>query len=164
VNPDVERQSYLNLPLYIVKVNTKRPPILGCDWLLKVQIDWSKFKKQKPAYIQQVCEVESVEFDANAHCEVVNKIEKEFSQLISKENNSIKHFEANIGIKTNARPVFRKAYSVPVALKPAVEKELEKQVQQGILREIKFCSGPRPLLSKRKIQMMFVFVATSSVL
>jgi hypothetical protein len=90
------------------------------------------------------------EFDSKAHNEVVDKINKDFHQLISQDVSSIKHFEANIVLKENVSPVFRKAYTVPVALKPAVEKEIDKQVQQGILRPLKFSKWATPMVVVEK--------------
>jgi hypothetical protein len=55
-------------------------------------------------------------------------------------------YEANINLKEGACLVFRKAYSVPLALKPAVEREIRKQVEMGILTPVKYSTWATPIL------------------
>ncbi|KAF4528093.1 hypothetical protein B566_EDAN014526 [Ephemera danica] len=152
VNSDSsDGRMYEKLPLYVTLVESRRPPLLGCDWLTEVKINWSQFKKERNDYLGELgsCKSECT-FDEAAHSEIIDVIKHEFPMLLGKDVGCIKQYEANIVLKENASPVFRKAYSVPVALKPAVEKELDNQVAQGILYPVKFSQWATPIVVVEK--------------
>ncbi|XP_050502926.1 uncharacterized protein K02A2.6-like [Diabrotica virgifera virgifera] len=58
----------------------------------------------------------------------------------------IKHFEVKFNIKDNVIPIFKKAYSMPYAIKPLVERKLDQMVQVGILKPVKHSEWASPIV------------------
>ena len=61
-------------------------------------------------------------------------------------HNTIKTFTADVVLKKNAQPVFKKARPVPYALKEAVESCIETSVKEGILQPVKHSNWASPVV------------------
>lgn len=61
-------------------------------------------------------------------------------------NSVIKEFNVEIKLKDNATPIFHRAYSVPYALKSAVECELRRMVDAGILTKVSCSNWASPIV------------------
>lgn len=53
--------------------------------------------------------------------------------------------KATLHIKRNVKPVFCKARLVPFALQPAVEKELDRMLAEGIIIPVEFSNWATPV-------------------
>lgn len=62
----------------------------------------------------------------------------------------MKGTKATLHLKKNVRPVFCKARSVPFALRPAVERELERMQSEGIIMPVEFSEWATPLVCAPK--------------
>ena len=73
---------------------------------------------------------------------------KEYEDIFKKELGTLKNYRAHIHVKDDIQPKFYKVRSVPYALKQQIEKEFEKQVEEGILEpvELSDCAPPIVLL------------------
>ena len=56
------------------------------------------------------------------------------------------HYKAHLTLKQNARPVFRRPYSIPFAIKDRVGKELDRLEEQGVLRRVDYSDWASPVV------------------
>ena len=59
-------------------------------------------------------------------------------------------FEAKLHLKPNSQPKFVKARTVPFALKPAVERELDRLEQEGIIEKVTHSEWASPVVAVPK--------------
>ncbi|XP_013404718.1 uncharacterized protein K02A2.6 [Lingula anatina] len=119
----------LQLPLIVAKGSGK-PPLLGYGWLQKLKLNWKEiFAISQP-------------LGPNVGEELMNKYENLFSEGYGK----IKEFKAHIRVKEDASPVFCKARPVPYALKPAIEAELNRLEQSGIIEKVDHSEWAAPIV------------------
>ena len=128
INVNVEYQGQREtVPLVVVK--GVKEALLGRDWLKVIKLDWKM--------LFQTTAVKSVE-------EVVRKYNEVFEGKI--EHSIIKQFEANVRLKPEAQAVFRKARPVPYALRSAVEENLQKAIDEGIMKPVKTSKWASPIV------------------
>ena len=84
---------------------TNQPPIIGRDWLSKIQIDWNGVFHINGKTLQ----------------EVLDKHESVFEKGLG----TMKNFKAKLYLKAGATPKFVKARPVPFAPRPKVKASLE---------------------------------------
>ena len=58
----------------------------------------------------------------------------------------MKGAKATLHLRKDVKPVFCKAQSVPFALRPAVERELERMQSEGIIMPVEFSEWATPLV------------------
>lgn len=76
--------------------------------------------------------------------EVLNR---DFPNLLSEETSrTINGYTAEIIVKDNIQHIFHKAYSVPFALRPQVEEELNNLVSQGVIYPVTHSSFASPIV------------------
>ncbi|KAJ8348953.1 hypothetical protein SKAU_G00275420 [Synaphobranchus kaupii] len=114
------------LPLYVVKGNF--PSLLGRSWLEEISLDW-------PA-IRKICKGES-------HLSVV--LEKH-AEVFNDELGTMKEITIKLNLKPDSRPKFFKARTVPYAIKPKVEAELEALVKSGVLEPVRQSDWGTPIV------------------
>ncbi|XP_013396381.1 uncharacterized protein K02A2.6-like [Lingula anatina] len=78
----------------------------------------------------------------NVEEELMNKYENLFSEGYGK----IREFKVHIRVKEDASPVFCKARPVPYALKPAIEAELNRLEQSGIIEKVDHSEWAAPIV------------------
>ena len=108
----------------LVIVDGDGPTLLGRDWLRHFRLDWVKLHK------------------------INSQHSSKLEELLSKHAN---HFEPGLGkivettaklyLKKEARPKFCRARLVPYALR-----EIDRQVEQGILEPVKFSKWATPVV------------------
>ena len=113
------------LPLLIVAGN-ERPPLFGRDWIQGIQLDW--------AGLHQIRE------------KVSASIISRFLAVFSKEVGKIKGYKAIICQRQGTKPIFKKSRSVAYALQPAIEIELNRMQQEGILEPVESSEWATPLV------------------
>ena len=72
------------------------------------------------------------------------------SALIAEGMGQLKGTTARLYLKEGGRPRFYRARQVPYALRDQVAKEIDRQVQLGILEPVKFCPWGTPVVPIRK--------------
>ena len=113
------------LPLILVAGN-ERPPLFGRNWMQGIQLDWAK--------LHQIRE--------KATASIVSR----FPAVFSAEVGKIQGYKAVIRLKEGTKPIFKKSRSVAYALQPALETELMRMQQEGILEPIESSEWATPLV------------------
>ncbi|XP_049276083.1 uncharacterized protein K02A2.6-like [Rhipicephalus sanguineus] len=115
------------LPLYLV--DQAGPPLLGREWLHTVRLDWNQ--------IWGLNHVSRSVFDLSSRMkERLETLLAKYKMLFKDELGAITDERAELFFKAGHRPRFLKARNVPFALQSAVEAEIEKLVQLGILTPV----------------------------
>ena len=66
-------------------------------------------------------------------CSNTTGMVSEFPEVFQKDVGCIKGYTVTIRLKENAKPSFKKSHSVPYALQPALDAELERMQKEGII-------------------------------
>lgn len=115
------------LPLYLV--DQAGPPLLGREWLRTVRLNWNQ--------IWGLNHVSRSVFDLSSRTkERLESLLEKYKMLFKDELGAITDERAELFFKADHRPRFLKARNVPFALQSAVEAEIEKLVQLGILTPV----------------------------
>ena len=104
----------------------QRPPLLGCDWLHSIKLDWAELHHVKKG----------------SSADTVNK----FPTVFQKNVGTIKGYKANIRLKEGAKPIFKKSRPVAYALQPILEAELNRMQKEGILEPVESSEWATPLV------------------
>ncbi|XP_037273492.2 uncharacterized protein LOC119165415 [Rhipicephalus microplus] len=130
------------LPLYLV--DQAGPPLLGREWLRTVRLNWNQ--------ILGLNHVSRSVFDLSSRTkERLESLLEKYKMLFKDELGAITDERAELFFKADHRPRFLKARNVPFALQSAVEAEIEKLVQLGILTPVntsEYATPAVPLLRK----------------
>ena len=98
-------------------------PLLGRDWLCKLQLNWPE--------LLQMTRAESV------HKLEIQSIKEEFADVFRKNYVGLLiGLEAEIELKEGSSPKFYKPRPIPFTLRTQVEEELRKQVANGELQPV----------------------------
>lgn len=125
---EYEDQLYEKLPLYIVEGD--QPTLLGRNWLQHIQLNWSLLKVDMETPLQ----------------EILDKHEEVFRDELGR----MKHVQAHIELKQDARPRFRKARPVALARRNLVGKALDDLEAQGLVTQVKYSSWAAPIVTPLK--------------
>ncbi|XP_052771110.1 uncharacterized protein K02A2.6-like [Mya arenaria] len=116
------------LDLYVVE-NENRP-LFGREWLKVLKLDWSSIK---------TLQVDNAEVKVKA-------LKAKYKSVFSKDLGTVKGVKAHLKVKENTTPKFVKARTVPFAMKPKIEKELEKLVDDGVLEKVTHSQWATPIV------------------
>lgn len=116
------------LPLYVVQ---KGGAILfGREWLRKIRLDWNSINKVS---------VESIKTETN-------RLMDKHKSVFRDEIGCVKGIKGNLILQENANAVFMKARPVPYAIKPKVEKELDRLEKEGIISKVATSEWATPIV------------------
>ena len=138
VNKDDESDEKIQLPIVVTKGNG--PVLLGRNWLNRVRLNWRRI------------------FETNAIGAVSartghSQLDKELDnarEVFDSKLGLMKDFQVDIKLKQDAVPKFYRARPVPYVLKPAIEAELEKLVNQGVFKQVSTSAWAAPIVPVRK--------------
>ena len=102
-----------------------RPTLFGRDWLKHIRLNW--------------CEI----------CHIglgVEEVIAKHQNIFSAQTGSLKGLQASLKIHSDVTPKFLKPRSVPYALKPAIEKDLERLENAGIIRQVTYSDWATPIV------------------
>ena len=142
-----------NLTLFVVDLPRRSICLMGRDWINYFHniIDWNKFKSNyNESKSVNVCIKSKHEFDKTTHQEAVNLIQKQFPNLIKDDFGLIKNFQARIILKPGSPTTFHKPYDLAIALREPVRRQLETEVQFGILEKVKYSDYASPIVAVGK--------------
>ena len=106
-----------HLPSYVVE--GEGPSLMGRDWLRQVRLDWKSIGVASMGGSPSKVEV------------LLDKYSEVFKDGLGK----MRTFEASLHLQPGSRPKFFKARPVPFALKQAVERELDRLDELGIIKK-----------------------------
>ena len=121
-------QQTVTLPLLVVA--GVGASLLGRNWLEKLTLNW------KTIYSVNVDQLQAV----------LNQNSDVFKPGVG----TLKDYKAHIFIDSTVPPKFCKARSVPYAMRPLVEAQLDKLVQEGILTPIQYSDWAAPIVPVMK--------------
>ena len=105
----------MQLPLVVAQ--GKKPVLLDCNWLEKLDLDWSTILKV-------------------SHVPAAEDILAKYEALFEKRYGHIKVYKASIQVREGAQPLFLKARPFPYALKEKMEQELQRLEDERIICKV----------------------------
>ncbi|XP_064478224.1 uncharacterized protein K02A2.6-like [Ornithodoros turicata] len=105
------------LPLHVLQQTGL--PLIGRDWLRNIRLDWQSLNSVKPDTTRDI-----------------QRLLHKYQDVFSESLGQITEEEASLFLKEGTTPRFMKARTVPLALRPAVEKEIKKLVEMGIWKPV----------------------------
>lgn len=129
-----EKRNILNKPTsFIVIRENIRIPLLGRDWLNQLRPNWR----------EELLQIDTVKSNSSSRF----KIPEQFNQVFTKDKKaSIVGFKANIVLKENVTPVFKKAYGIPYKILDEVDRQIEEFVKKGLWTPLRFSEWASPLV------------------
>ena len=115
------------LPLLIVPGDG--PALWGRNWLSAIRLNWQAIK-----YVTQGIE----------------SILSRYPDLFKEELGTMKGMEIKLSIAKDAVPRFKKPYPVPYALRGAVERDLERLENLGVIEKMNFSHWAAPIVTVPK--------------
>lgn len=115
--------------LIVVQSEREFIPLLGRNWLDAINPSW-----RREILINSIkTEVEKIDFK-NIERILLAKYPSVFSGI---SQGTIKDFQVELDIEENARPIFFKPYTVPYGLRDAMESEVERLLNLGIIYPVR---------------------------
>ena len=128
-----------NLSIYVV--DEEYAPLLGRTWIRCLDISLQEIDKDRQNSKSPNVEVNQVESDA-----IVTQILSKYAEMFEKKVGVIPNEKGNTELRPNVKPVFIGARTVPYALRPLVEKELESLEEQKVLTRVDSSDWGSPLV------------------
>ena len=126
----VKYGEYVNMhELYVVE--GKGPSLLGRAWLETMRLDWQSLK------VDSVSECSPTSLKA---------VLQEYSDVFSSELGTMKEFQAKLTVREETKPRFCRPRPVPYALKGAVEKELDRLEESGVVERVSHSDWAAPIV------------------
>ncbi|ETW98372.1 MAG: hypothetical protein ETSY2_42930 [Candidatus Entotheonella gemina] len=111
--------------LYVVKGSG--PALLGREWLSKIKLDWSSIKSVfRSTTVDELC--------------------GKYSEVFQSGPGAMTQIKAHLNLRQDARPVFRRPYTIPFAIKDKVAQELDRLEEQGVLRRVDYSEWASPVV------------------
>ncbi|XP_055918834.1 uncharacterized protein LOC129950912 [Eupeodes corollae] len=122
-------------PVKIYLIRSDRKPLLGREWLRKVKLDWIRIFTNHPQTPMQKDEINQIHGE-EAHGYDLRGMVSKFPNLFEPFTAKIIGMQARLFLKPNATPRFFKARRLAFPLWHATERELERQVAEGLLVKV----------------------------
>lgn len=126
-------QLYPNLCLFVVE--SAGAPLLGRDWLSKIQLDWAGVKSL---------------YSQGSVKQQVSELKAKYPALFDGTLGKVRGVEAKLELQEGATPRFFKPRPVPFAVQQPIADELESELQQGILKRIEYSDWASPIVALKK--------------
>ena len=104
------------------------PTLLGRNWLHHIRLDWSSIKAVLP------------------HQRSLTDLMEKYHGVFTDELGTIKNHKAKLSVAQSATPKFHRPRSVPFAMKNAVEDELDRLENIGVLEKVTFSEWAAPIV------------------
>lgn len=128
VDVEYQNKTYKALPLTVVAKG--KQCLFGLDWLRIIPLDW-----------KEVMKVES-----RVPEESLSQLLKQYELVFREELGIVRNATATLQLQPNAQPKFCAPRSIPFALKPQVEQELQRLVENGSLEKVTYSDWGTPLV------------------
>ncbi|XP_059621313.1 uncharacterized protein K02A2.6-like [Phlebotomus argentipes] len=138
ISPVVGGRVLKDVNLYLSEESSRRP-LLGREWIKKMDwIDWN--------VILELNQTEESVARSKIF-EMTEKLKRYYAKVFDKSRGKIEGIQAELRLKDNAKPVFIKERSVAFSKKKAVEKEIQKLVDDGVLRKVNQSNWATPVVA-----------------
>ena len=111
------------LPLIVVKGDG--PPLLGRDWLQNIVLDWKEIKQVSTS---------------------LDGLLQKYNTLFDNKLGTMKGVHAKLAVKPDSKPKFCRARTAPYALREAIEKDLNRLQQSGVVESVKYSDWATPIV------------------
>jgi len=118
--------------VYLVKNNVR--PIFGREWMSLITVQLKK------------TDMYHLEINNKCETELVHDLENQFSKLFGDDLGKIPKFKGQIKLRENTKPIFKKARSLPYAIKDKVENEIDKLERDGVISKVNFSQWGTPVV------------------
>ena len=118
--------------LTLVVVSGSGPPLLGRNWLQHFVLEWSKNKSILLAN------------------DALRQLLQDYTDVFQDNLGTITPFKAQLAVSPSAVPRFHRPRSVPYALRPLVELELDRLVRTGVLKPVNYSNWAAPIVTVPK--------------
>ena len=106
--------------LGLIVVQGEGPSLFGRNWLEHFQLDWKTIGLATLETSQARVDV----------------LLKKYNDVFAEGLGTMKHFQATLRVRPGTTPVFHRPRPIPFAVKDAVDKELERLQQAGIVEKV----------------------------
>lgn len=110
----------------LIVVAGQGPSLFGRSWLEKVRLDWATIGRVGGSAVDEMLH--------------------EFAELFQPELGTIKGVQAQLEVQDDATPKFFRPRSVPYALRGAIEQDLERLEQLGIIEKVRYSDWAAPIV------------------
>ena len=117
------------LPLRVVKGSG--PSLVGRDWLRQIKLDW-----------HTVFTVKLAMSDTSGLQTLLQTHEKVFAETMK----PVKNAKAQIYVEEGCRPKFFKARPTPYAMKDMIDSEIDRLLEQGIIKPVQYSDWAAPVV------------------
>ncbi|XP_062540860.1 uncharacterized protein K02A2.6-like [Armigeres subalbatus] len=131
----------LTLPLHVAESN--RHPILGRDWLLRLNIDSNSVFKPG---VHSISNSNSCKSTPNALSKILDKYSRVFNGSIGKMTG----VQATLNMRADVQPVYIKQRPVAFSVRDSVETEIDRLVKDDIWEKIDHSDWATPVVPVRK--------------
>ena len=115
------------LPLLVLA--ERGPSLWGRTWLAAIQLNWAHNKQFR------------TELDT---------LLETYSEVFRKELGTLQVIEVKLTVKENATPTFFKPHTVPYTIRGAIEKDLERLENLGVIEKISYSDWAAPIVAVLK--------------
>ena len=115
--------------------------LLGRNWMALMRLDWENIFEQLQEHNPYKEKVNCVNIQKKLET-VTNKYPNVFSEKLGTRKGAL----AKINVIPNSKLKFMKARTVPFAMKAAVELEIERMENEGILKSLPFSEWASPII------------------
>ena len=136
-------QQRKSLTCYVVKGDG--PCLMGRDWIKHICLDWKEIG------------VTMLDTTQSRLKSLLGK----YSDVFKDELGTMNSIRAELRVKDNATPRFHRPRPVPFALKEAIERELHRLEEAGIVKKVSHCEWAAPIVPVPKKMGKCVCVGTT---
>ena len=108
---------------------------MGRDWLAEIRLDWQQVRFLTPKITSGGA---------------LNELLDKYMEVFKEGSGPMNTFEASLHLKPNCQPKFVKARPVPFAIRSAVDRELDRLEQEGIIAKITHSEWASPIVAVPK--------------
>ncbi|XP_055331222.1 uncharacterized protein K02A2.6-like [Paramacrobiotus metropolitanus] len=125
-----------SLPVVVV---ARGGDVLGRDWIKALDLNHLSLKELQVSAVSKVTARATVQSILDCH-----------SSVFRDELGRCKEFKAHLYLKEGAKPIFCKPWTVLFAYRDAVEKDLERLVERGMLTPVEHAEWAAPIVGTQK--------------
>ena len=126
------------LKLRLIVVKGDGPSLMGREWIRRMEIDWKTLCRDSRLAIHQV--------PSQVLGSPVESLIQRYSDLFRNDLGKMRHFKATLKLLPDVQPKFHRPRPVPFALKEAVERELDRLEEAGVIEKVTHCEWAAPVV------------------
>ena len=115
--------------LPILVAEGKRTSLFGRNLMERIKLNWEEI-----LHIERKCG------------RSLERLLKQYNTVFADGHGEMTPFKAHITLKDDVAPIFHKARPVPYSLREKIDKELDKQVEAGILKKVERSEWASPVV------------------